>query len=440
MRLELGTFPVHQARFGPRTRWADGVLEINHAEVLELVRSFPNVAYASVDLAHPGESVRINNYTDVVEPRVKVEGPGVTYPGLFGRSVATVGSGRTHRLGGFCVAECTPFGRALGGFPRISGGEESQFGNPVFQSGRRMDFCDMSGPGATRPQSALINLVIYIEPIAGLDGQDRHVATHGATLRVVDYLANAVAQLDPPEVEVFDLSQSDPNLPGVVFIPVLASFELWGGPDSKAATAVYGVTRLSAPWVLNPTELLDGAVSQDSGGGQGLSWAMTNNPLALQLMRRHGKDLNFVAVIVHRSNWGGQTEMELAAYRDAQVAKLLGAKGAFVTTDIRGRRFVDAVAAVRACMAEGIKTVLITEEEDVEDGNATPLLINDPAIQATISTGNGYAGPFPAVDRVLGEREPEPASYSALPAIPGRYGAFYLQDYYGYGRQGCVDF
>jgi glycine reductase len=304
---------------------------------------------------------------------------------------------------------------------------------------RRLNFIDMSGPGAVRPLASTINLAVTLEPAANLDAQDQHLATQSAILRIADHLAAAVAELDPPELEVFDLSSRDPALPGFVYIPVLASFELWGGPDSRLGVGVYGVTRLSAPWVLHPTELMDGAVSQTTI--HGLSWQMINNPIVMELARRHGQDVNFLAVIVHRSNWGGQAEMELAADRDAQAAVLLGAQAALITTDIRGRRFVDAVAAVRACEAEGIKTVLVTEEEDDEQGSATPLLINDPAIAAAVSTGTGAVpGPFRPVERVLGAREPDAAWYGELAPIPGRYGAFHVQDYYGFGRQSCASY
>ena len=95
MRLDLGTFPVREARFGPRTRWTDGLLEIDREAVLDLARSDPNLIDVAVDLARPGESARIVNVTDVIEPRVKVEGTGVCYPGVCGRPVTTVGRGRT---------------------------------------------------------------------------------------------------------------------------------------------------------------------------------------------------------------------------------------------------------------------------------------------------------------------------------------------------------
>lgn len=433
MRLELGTFPVHNAVFGHQTRWLDGTLEIDREELLAVARSDPNLTFVDADLARPGESVRIVNVGDVLEPRVKVSGAGTVYPGVCGRSVVTVGRGQTHRLGGFSVVECVSRqapapGRADAFAPRDQ------------LSYRRQDFIDMSGPGAVRPYASLINLALTVEATdPALGFEDRHLATHGAALRVSDYLAQAIAQLEPPEREVFDLSPTDPALPGIVFIPVLASMEFWAGPDSKVGTAVYGVTRLSAPWILHPTELMDGAVGQ--GSLQGLTWPLVNNPIVLDLARRHGKDVNFLAVIVQRSNWGGQAEMELAAERAAQAAVLLGAKGGIVTTNIRGRRFVDTVACIKACQAEGMRTVLMTEEEDSEDGAATPLLINDPAIVAAVSTGTGsVAGSFAAVERVVGDRERDPEWHTELPPLAGRYGAFHVQDWYGLGRQSCADY
>ena len=92
-------------RFGSRTRWSDGVLEIDREAALAAVREDVLVASARLEIVHPGESVRMWPVRDVVEPRVKVDGPGVIYPGWFGRSIETVGRGRTHRLGGLGVVE-----------------------------------------------------------------------------------------------------------------------------------------------------------------------------------------------------------------------------------------------------------------------------------------------------------------------------------------------
>ena len=81
MRLELGTFPVRDIVFGAHTRWTDGLLEVNRDELLAAVRADPRIATVDLELARPGESVRIWPLRDVVEPRVKVE-PAPAWPTL----------------------------------------------------------------------------------------------------------------------------------------------------------------------------------------------------------------------------------------------------------------------------------------------------------------------------------------------------------------------
>ncbi len=100
MRLEMGTFPVSDVVFGRATRYDAGRLTVDRDAVLAAVRQDPRIASAELEIARPGESVRIWPVRDVIEPRIKVEGPGVCYPGICGRDIATVGEGRTHRLAG----------------------------------------------------------------------------------------------------------------------------------------------------------------------------------------------------------------------------------------------------------------------------------------------------------------------------------------------------
>src|SRR4029450_9381492 len=103
MRLEMGTFPVKDIVFGNATRYDAGRLTVDREAVLAAVRQDPRIAEAQLEIARPDESVRIWPGRDVIEPRVKVEGPGVCYPGICGRDIATVGEGRTHRLAGVGV-------------------------------------------------------------------------------------------------------------------------------------------------------------------------------------------------------------------------------------------------------------------------------------------------------------------------------------------------
>ena len=212
MRLELGTFPVSEVSFGSRTRWADGLLEVNREELLEAVTEDPRIQKADLQLARPGESVRIWPVRDVIEPRAKIEGPGVIYPGICGRPIATVGEGRTHRLAGVGVVEVseTPWHEAGG--------------DPLFV------FLDMSGPWAEIiPQSSLFNLCVVVEPDPALGVDARNDAVHTAALTVSDRLAETTKTLEPPQSEVFELTQVDPSLPKVVYIlcPALASGHVW---------------------------------------------------------------------------------------------------------------------------------------------------------------------------------------------------------------------
>src|SRR5215469_1627989 len=131
MRLELGTFHVHDVVFGSRTGWSDGVLTVNRGQLIDRIRRDNRILDAEIELARPGESLRIVNVRDVIEPRVKVQVNGVVYPGICSRSIETVGSGVTHRLSGVSVVESA---------------------NVIYYDGNDgwLDrFLDMSGPGAS---------------------------------------------------------------------------------------------------------------------------------------------------------------------------------------------------------------------------------------------------------------------------------------------------
>jgi glycine reductase len=421
MPLELATFPVHRVRLGAATRWSDGVLEIDPDELLHVIRQDHRVRAARIDLAHPGDSARVINVHDVLEPRVKVYGPGQTYPGVCGREVATVGSGRTHRLGGLGLVECVDTQEDLG--PARGESRGSHY------------FVEMSGPGAVTPYSQLASLCLTLQLADDLSDEDWDEAKRAAVLRVSDRLAQTTLGQEPPELEVFDLAPTDRSLPGVVFIANLRSAEHRVGPRSAIGTAVYGITRLSAPWLLQPTEILDGAITRKT------SWIQANNPIVLDMARRHGRDFNFLGCIVARTNWTAQHEKQVAALRVAETAALLGARGAVASVDVRGNRFIEAILGVQACEQKGIKTVLCTVEEPNEDGQAPPLIFSTPEVVSAVSCGDSEVpGPFPAVERVLGAFDPPPEWYAERPGEGGGHIARYWVDYYGWGRVGCVDY
>ena len=103
MKLELGFIEIKDVQFSNECAVKDGILYVNPDQVKEFVYENDDVRQylksINFDIAKPGESVRITPVKDVIEPRVKVEGPGGVFPGVISK-VDTVGSGSTHVLRG----------------------------------------------------------------------------------------------------------------------------------------------------------------------------------------------------------------------------------------------------------------------------------------------------------------------------------------------------
>ena len=429
MRLEIGTFPVHDVMFGAQTQWRDGRLEVARDKILDAVRSDPRIAKADLELAKPGESVRIWPVRDVVEPRVKGEGPGVVYPGICGRSITTVGEGRTHRLSGVGVVEVseTPW--------HESGGDH------LFV------YLDMSGPWSKIiPTSSLINLCVVGEPDPNTGVDARNDAVHNVVLTVSDRLAAATVHQDPPEREIFELTDVDPSLPKVVYILCLHSPQAMSGSPATFCTSTYGLTQLTPPWLFHPNEILDGAITGPYRTAFATSWTMANNPALLDLYRRHGTDFNFLGVIATRTEWTTQHEKEMTANQTAKVAKMLGAEGALITWDAGGNEFIEVIRTLQACERSGIKTVFLTSEDD-PTGSAPTLLEPVPEADAIVSTSFFRADllgldPLPPVDRVIGNpqkisgrlRDHYVPTAGRLPA-PQRY-----DDRYGVSKLSSIEY
>lgn len=429
MHLEIGTFPVRDVIFARQTSLNNGVLEINKDEVLAAVREDPRVQRVELELAYPGESVRIWPVRDVVEPRIKVEGPGVAYPGICGRDITTVGEGKTHRLSGIGVVEVseTPWHEAGGDHLLIH--------------------LDMSGPwGDLMPYSSLINVCVVVEPDPGLGVDARNDAVHKATLTVSDMLAEVTRDLVPPEVEVFDISESMEGLPNVVYVQCLHSPQAMSGSPSTFCTSSYGLTQLTPPWIFHPNEILDGAVTGPYRTAFATSWTVANNPILLDLYRRHGKDINFIGVITTRTEWTTQHEKQLTANQTAKLATMMGANGALVTWDAGGNEFIEVIRTIQACEQVGIKTVFLTSEDD-PTGNVPTMLEPIPEADAIISTGffrSDLLGidPLPAVDRVIGNPDKVSGKLrdSFVPtagpvSAPQRY-----DDHYGFNRLSSIEY
>ncbi len=382
----MGIFPVTDVRLGAATAYRDGVVEVDASGLRESLLRDVRLDDIRFDVVHPGDRIRVTTVRDQVEPRVKVAGQGVVYPGLDGRPVDTVGAGRTHVLRGMSIFEVSD----TRWYPGHDGDVET--------------YLDMFGPGgAATPFGSLHNLCMMITPRGGVHVEDQNQAIHGAVLKVSDALAETVRDLEPASVEVSNLSVECSGLPRIVYVMSLRSPEHYSNSQYAHWTAVYGITRLTPPWLLSPNELFDGAVSGRA------SWEIVNNPVARGLSQRHGSEVNFVGCIVIRTRWSAQSEKFLTAQQVASLCRTLRADGAVVGWDSGGNDFMEVVRTIEACEKVGVKTVFLTMEESPASGGP-PLLEPLPEADAIVTTGfhgpaGGRVAELSAPERVIGRRE-----------------------------------
>lgn len=385
MRLELGKILIEDVQFGPETKVENHVLYVNKEEIIALVKEDEHIVNVDVDLARPGESVRITPVKDVVEPRVKVEGPGGIFPGMLS-NVEQVGSGRTHVLKGAAVMTV---GKVVG-----------------FQEG----IIDMQGPGSElTPFSKLNNVVINIERAEGLDPYAHEKACRMAGLKVACYLGEAGRNIEPDEVEVFETKPLFTQGEELKDLPKVAYVQMIQTQGLLHDTYVYGVDgKQIIPTILYPTESMDGAIVSGncvSACDKNTTYHHQNNPVVRALYGKHGKDLNFVGVIVTNENVY-LADKERSSNMTAKLAEFLNLDGAVVSQEGFGNPDTDLIMNSKKLAKKGIKQVIITDEYAGQDGASQSLADADPLADAVVTGGNANETiVLPPMDKIIGTLE-----------------------------------
>lgn len=383
MRLELGRLKISDVRFGGKTEVAGGTLYINGAKLMELLAEDPNIAGVELDLARPGEDVRIIPVKDVIEPRVKVQGPGGMFPGFISK-VDTVGSGRTHVLSGVAVVTT---GKIVG-----------------FQEG----IIDMCGPGAAySPFSQTLNVVVNIIPVEGLAQHKHEQAVRLAGLKAAAYLGAAGKDVQPDEVDVFALGSFPENAARYPGLPRVAYLYMLQTQGLLHDTYVYGVdAKKMLPSIISPTEIMDGAIISGncvSACDKNTTYHHQNNPVIDRLFARHGKDFCFLGVVITNENVT-LADKERSSNYAAKLVKMIGADGAIITAEGFGNPDTDLVMNCRKLEELGVKTVLITDEYAGRDGASQSLADTVPQANAVVSAGNANEViELPARKKVIGD-------------------------------------
>ena len=261
---------------------------------------------------------------------------------------------------------------------------------------------DTSGPGADmHPYAGLHLVVLRFDFAEGVDHEGYERAILLAGLKAARALASAARDAEPTAVETRELRPPGGTLPRVVYAYQVQS------------QGVFLRSRLSGrqldellPTLVHPNELVDGALTAGGLGGHGAkmhTWMHQNNAVVEGLLARHGADWDFAGIILHRGHFYLYEDKQRVGIRIAEMADLLGAKGAVFTLGGAGNNVAEAMLGIQECERRGIKTVLLTWEHGGPDGTDYPLPFAVPEAVAIVSTGS-LDEPFdlPAMSRVVG--------------------------------------
>ena len=385
MKLELGKITIKDIQFAEKSEIKDGVLYVSKDDLREVALSEEKIKAADFEVAKPGESVRITPVNDVVEPRIKIEGRGGVFPG-FVSGVDTVGSGKTLALKGMAVVTTGPIVN--------------------FQEG----VIDMSGPGADyTPFSKTLNLCVICEPYENVEKHQYESALRMVGLKLAAHIAELAKDLQPEESTVYETPdllegmKAYPELPRVAYVQMLQSQGLLHD------TYVYGVdAKKILPTILYPTESMDGAILSGncvSACDKNPTYIHENNPIVEDLFAQHGKTINFVAHVITNENVF-LADKERSSNQTAKLCKMLGLDGVIISEEGFGNPDTDLIMNCKKIEAEGIKTVVVTDEYAGRDGKSQSLADADQAADALVSGGNANElVRLPKLDKVIGTME-----------------------------------
>lgn len=382
MKLELWKFKVKDVVFGKVTSFTDGTLTINKDEMIAYLNRDELFGSVDIEIARPGEPVRLIHIMDAVEPRIKLTGGESTFPGVLGK-MQIAGEGRTHALQGIAVI---------------------QTGS---RQGIQEGVVDMSGPGAEYTIfSKTVNVVLVCTPLENTSDIEFDRATRLAGLEAAQYLAATTKDLTPDLLEEFSLDSVKPidgALPRICYIYHLQS------QGVLRDTFVYGGNvRALLPTVLHPNEVLDGAIVSSNyiiACQKNPTYLHQNNPVIKELYRRHGEDLHFSGVIIANEH-STLKEKERSAKFAAKLAAQLGATGVVMTQEGGGHSDTDLMLCCIECEKLGIKTVMLINEIAGAGGDQPSLVDAVPQADAVVTTGNNDEMiNLPEMERVIGGSE-----------------------------------
>lgn len=387
MKLRVETIRIKDLQFGRETCLKDGILYVNLEDIQAFAKEEPCFETLKIDLALPGESIRIIHVVDVVQPRCKVSG-NIDWPGVLSDDYEIAGSGVTRAVAGMGIVLCQ---------------------NNTYWS-RKWGSFDMSGECAEiNPYAKIPQLVI--EPLAkeGSDFRDYREGLRRVGYKTSVLLAKATLGTDADESEEFCSEKQFPKLPSIAYVYQIYSKQY--DTQNYREPMVYGnAVPDSLPLVMQPTEIMDGAISLCGGFRCVTTYEIQNHPVITELMRRHGKELNFAGVLVTVTSVEAKHRYLVSKMAASLLKEVMHADGVIITKGVGGASTLCVGAIAGEAEKLGIKAVPIIQILNGKSNLDIECMISEPNVDSIICSGTYYHNfTLPPAERILGG--PEDALY-----------------------------
>jgi sarcosine reductase len=402
MRLEIESVDISDVRLGKKTRVEKHVLQINLKELEEIILVDKRIGGVNINIVSPGDSCRIVNVVDVIQPRCKVGREGEDFPGYLGK-VVPAGKGKTRSLRGIAIV----LSNSISKRPYSS-------------------VMDMAGKGMELGEYRKMKVLsVHPLPSENTEERDFEMAVKLAGLKTAVYLAKAAAGQAVDETEVYEwdlpsvLSTGKSALPKVVYYYQLHTpqhdYQTIGDPILYGAP----VTGL-LPTIIHPNEVLDGAVI-NTHTLRGLdTYAIQNHAVIKELYKRHGKELIFAGVVIGVADVNPITRQRMSMMAANLIANVLGADGAILTKVHGGMPHVDLSQVAENCESLGVKTTLFIDMLQNIGSLSEAALFNADSLDAIINCGNVTERVYlPRLDKILGGTEETQVFNPAFPQKAG---------------------
>lgn len=373
--MELARYFVSDCRWGEESRYSRGTVVLSRRHLEESVLEDPLIDRVTFDLAHPGDQIRINRVLDVIEPRTKTSGEGVTFPGIESKETRC-GFGRTNALSGFAIVSSATF---------QSSGEN--------MLGSQQDaIIDMSPSLAhVTPFARTQNLVVTYHS----DCKDDELlddSIRRASVRLARSLAQLTTSAEPDTVDIFGDDESDPTngstkgSTAVKFAYVCSLISI--GP--LLDTFLYGrsTSTMALRWV-SSGDLIDGAlVSGDYhyASQRVPTYLYQCNPIVEALHQRAPEVA--VAGVVLTVKKHSEEDKRQAASEVLDLLRQRGVGAVCTHPAIGGNAQLDPMYVVQACEASGISAGIMVLELGGADGDDFGLVDFVREADLIVTTGN----------------------------------------------------